>query len=129
MTQKAAFFGGWVIGGGWAARLGVALIFAPLLASCVADAPSPNDMPAAERAQCMADGGKVVRSGEGNFQVCTKTYADGGTICRKASDCEGACIVDGANSRQGVCEVQTTHYGCNWWMDENGTPTGGMCVD
>lgn len=86
-------------------------------------------MPLAAQRQCRAEGGTVVRDGEGSFQVCHKTFTDGGKICRKASDCQGNCVIDGADAVQGTCAKTTIFYGCNWWLDEKGKPAGGACID
>ena len=89
----------------------------------------PQTMSAADQAACKAKGGKIERDGLAQGQVCRMTFADGGKECRKDDDCEGGCFIDGPEDRIGSCAKQSVFFGCNWWLDENGKPAGGMCID
>lgn len=115
-------------------KLTIALILAALAMAGSAPAQQPDkDMPAAERAACLAQGGKVTRMGMLQIEACELRYADAGKICRAKSNCKGLCLYTGDPKKvsrrpKGVCQPTNNNFGCRSSIDDKRHVTT-LCAD
>lgn len=105
--------------------LGLAVVLA--LASCREgaggrEAPLPDPLAEATRA-CERSGGRMVKSGIANAQVCLSETRDSGKMCRASSDCEGECL-----ARSGTCAPANPMFGCHEVLMDNGA-RATLCRD
>lgn len=70
---------------------------------------------------CNAAGGTWTHGPFGE-PICQKATADAGKACRRASDCEAACLAadSTANAGAGVCSSWWYVYGCNTEIESYG---------
>ncbi|MDO9524741.1 MAG: hypothetical protein Q7J57_04255 [Gemmobacter sp.] len=105
---------------------GPALIILPILlavtvlSGCRNDATAPlppvgEARTEALRAACLRDGGALLPTSNGNL-ACLHQTKDDGKVCRRETDCEGACL-----ARSGTCAPVTPLFGCNDVLTADGT--------
>lgn len=96
--------------------------------------PNLLSLPETERKACESDGGSVERRGMMGSEMCVRPYVDAGKACTDESRCEGRCIAEGRvgappdEKVTGICQRDDKLFGC-FGRVENGTITGGICVD
>ena len=92
---------------------------------------------AAERADCMAKGGRIEGVGMFGTPSCVIPYADAGKVCSNDRDCQGRCLfdLDGSGPTPkvgdplgGACEATNSTFGCFTEVDE-GKAKVSICVD
>lgn len=99
----------------------------------------PKNFTEADRDACAAAGGLYERAGMLGWYRCTKSFPDGGKVCRDNDECMGGrCMADGGEMTfnrdgspkpmTGVCAVNDNPFGC-YATIEDGYPTGTLCVD
>ena len=99
-------------------------------APSLAATPAP-EMPVAEPATqkstaqlvCEKKGGIWGNAGSAKLQSCIKRTRDGGKQCRKAGDCESACL-----ARSGTCAPVKPLFGCNEILQKDGSRVT-LCLD
>ena len=106
----------------------LALAVLTSIAACVeetgpVDGPLGVRMTDAERADCVARGGKVATGGMLGSEQCFRPTPDAGKACKKASDCSGACLGETM-----TCSAVTPMFGCFEVVMEDGQKAG-LCVD
>ena len=84
---------------------------------------SDGGLTAAERAECVAQGGTVGRGGLRLGDICTKPTPDAGKACKKASDCSAICMADTM-----TCSTVSPQFGCFGLIEEDGHRVD-LCVD
>lgn len=97
------------------------------LAACQTDEERPLEpvgeaRVAADRAACEARGGRFIRGGTGGL-ACITTTRDAGKTCRKAGDCDSACL-----ARSNTCAPIKPLFGCNEVLTSTGARVM-LCVD
>lgn len=106
---------------------GFGLLAAVMLAACQSDAPArpegSTDLSPAERAMCLAEGGRVGRGGMLASEICFKPTPDAGKACSSANDCSGMCQADTR-----TCSAETPQFGCFDLLDSEGRKVG-LCAD
>ena len=98
-----------------------------VLAACVPEVDSQphgkTTLNAAERASCLAMGGRVGRGGLLPDELCFRPTADAGKVCSRAEDCSGFCLADTRS-----CSTVTPMFGCIDRLGSDGQKTT-LCVD
>lgn len=91
--------------------------------------------PAAEFAQCTANGGTVERRGMRGSEMCVMPYADAGKVCTDASQCEGSCLAEGradpsqtGQGAKGICQADDKLFGCVAFI-KKGVQGATICID
>ena len=90
-----------------------------LFAAACRDAPEPALDPVgparveALKAECERSGGRF--SALRGAQVCLQETRDAGKQCRRAGDCQGACL-----ARSGTCAPVTPLFGCHEVLQQDG---------
>ncbi len=84
------------------------------------DMPSPSPVITTETAPdtealCLAAGGRWALGGRSRQKLCFLPNADAGKSCKRASDCEGACL-----SETHSCAPEHPLFGCYGYLDEAG---------
>ncbi|MBE0552322.1 MAG: hypothetical protein IH625_01380 [Rhodobacteraceae bacterium] len=103
-----------------------ALILAGLLlTSCVPPPAGPQGkvLSAAERAECLMQGGTVGRGGLLPDELCFRPEPDGGKACTRKTDCSGMCLAE-----SNTCSKVTPLFGCFEFLDETGAKAQ-ICID
>lgn len=103
-----------------------ALILAGLLlTSCVTPAAEPQGkvLSAAERAECLMQGGTVGRGGLLPGELCFRPEPDGGKACTRKTDCSGMCLAE-----SNTCSKAAPLFGCFEFLDETGAKAQ-ICID
>ena len=106
--------------------LGAVFLALAGLAACQTEAPpapAAGLLSDAERADCLAHGGRVGRGGIVPDEVCFRPTPDAGASCQKAGDCTGMCMAETK-----TCAKVTPQFGCMEILDETGRSVG-LCVD
>lgn len=92
----------------------------------------PGTLSPAERASCLASGGKVERAGILGAERCTKPYSDGGKPCADSSQCDGQCRAPSGKEMGdislGVCQMDDNPFGCHAEVS-NGIVEPTLCAD
>lgn len=108
-----------------------ALVLGLGLSSCFAGGPTPEQR---AEADCMAQGGKMLRVGRMQSLQCVLQYSDAGKTCTDAAQCQGECrvpgsvIVEDGRAVEGQCTADSNRFGC-YTRVENGRATAAICVD
>lgn len=76
-----------------------------------------------EHAACLKAGGQYLRLGKGPAFYCQTAPHDAGRSCRRASDCESACL-----ARSRTCAPVKPLFGCNEVLTDSGR-AATLCVD
>lgn len=95
-----------------------------------------RSLAAIDRAECEAGGGTVVQDGLLGLWRCTTPYADAGSSCRDAADCQGRCVdpegasddAEAPGAARGVCEADDSPFGC-YAVITDGVRGPTLCVD
>ena len=66
--------------------------------------------------------------GVGDIGRCIYDTNDGGKVCTDSSQCEGMCLADSENAKEGRCTEHNLTLGCLNKV-ENGKVQGTICVD
>ena len=99
-----------------------AAITTTTLAPVAAPAPPAPPLPP-EALACLKKAGKWLPASRGTAMVCTHFTTDSGKSCRKASDCEAACL-----ARSNTCAPFTPMLGCTEILQDNGAKVT-ECID
>ncbi len=76
-----------------------------------------------ERLACEKRGGTWGNAGSTKVQSCIIRTKDGGKQCRKAGDCDSACL-----ARSGTCAPVKPLFGCNEILQKDGSRVT-LCID
>ena len=85
--------------------------------------PEPVIEKSRERVACEKKGGIWGNAGSTQVQSCIKRTKDAGKQCRKAGDCESACL-----ARSGTCAPVKPLFGCNDILQKDGSRVT-LCID
>lgn len=97
---------------------------APVAAELPIAAPAiPEVLKSAARISCERSGGSYENAGNSGAKACVQRTRDAGKQCRKAGDCEGACL---ARSRS--CAPVTPLFGCNEVLQSDGRQVT-LCIE
>ncbi|MCC7320169.1 MAG: hypothetical protein IT542_04225 [Rubellimicrobium sp.] len=80
-------------------------------------------MPEADRAACLAAGGRIGTGGLFPGELCFRPMPDAGQSCTRAGDCEGLCL---AETR--TCAPVSPMFGCIAQLDAEGREVV-ICMD
>jgi len=76
---------------------------------------------------CEKDGGHW-SIGVGDIGRCIYDTNDGGKVCTDSSQCQGMCLADSENAKEGKCTEHNLTLGCLNKV-ENGKVQGTICLD
>ena len=100
---------------------------APVAAELPIAAPAapaiPEVLKSAAQISCERSGGSYENAGNSGARACVQRTRDAGKQCRKAGDCEGACL---ARSRS--CAPITPLFGCNEVLQNDGRQVT-LCIE
>jgi hypothetical protein len=98
---------------------------ASLKSTAPIEQPTPESTPqkSNERLACEKRGGTWGNAGSAKVQSCIKRTRDAGKQCRKAGDCESACL-----ARSGTCAPVKPLFGCNDILQKDGSRVT-LCID
>lgn len=107
-----------------------------VLAGCAWSGPRHKPVPAAERAACLQQGGRIEGVGMMGTPACVIPYADAGKACSNKSDCQGICMRDDVggpvpnpgDQMTGTCAPTNQTFGCFTIIDE-GKVKSSLCQD
>jgi hypothetical protein len=63
------------------------------------------------RERCAQAGQQLYRSGFRGW-YCARPTSDAGAVCRRGTDCQGACLIGAEDARAGQCSAVTPVPGC-----------------
>ncbi len=86
-------------------------------------APSPPPLKSESQQACERGGGAWVSAGTSGTMSCQTPQRDGGTQCRRDSDCDGQCL-----ARSRTCAPFSPLFGCNDVLQDNGQRVT-LCIE
>ncbi|MDZ4096879.1 MAG: hypothetical protein U1D35_18450 [Paracoccaceae bacterium] len=89
----------------------------------VAQPAIPEPLKSAAQIVCERKGGRYANAGKSGAKTCIRQTRDAGKQCRKAGDCEGACL-----ARSQSCAPITPLFGCNDILQNDGRQVT-LCID
>lgn len=82
---------------------------------------------AAERAECLEEGGAFRPGGITQALMCFKPTVDAGKACMSNAECESLCL-DTGKPGKGECAAQSPMFGCHAVYEEPGE-VFEICID